>query len=59
MMKAVVQHEFGTADVLEFSDVDRPIVGDAEVLVAVKAAGTHIGDWLVMNGLPYAIRAMG
>ena len=58
-MKAVVQHEFGTADVLEFSDVDRPIVGDAEVLVAVKAAGTHIGDWLVMNGLPYAIRAMG
>lgn len=58
-MKAVVQHEFGTADVLEFSDVDRPIIGDAEVLVAVKAAGTHIGDWLVMNGLPYAIRAMG
>jgi len=58
-MKAIVQNEYGSADVLELSEIDMPEVGDSDVLVAVKAAGTHIGDWLVMNGLPYVIRAMG
>ncbi len=58
-MKAIVQHEYGTADVLKFDDIAKPEVAANEVLVEVKAAGTHIGDWLVMNGLPYVIRAMG
>jgi len=58
-VKAIVQHEYGSADVLEFSEIDKPEIGDEEVLVGVRAAGIHIGDWLVMNGLPYVIRAMG
>lgn len=58
-MKAVVQHEYGTADVLRLDEVAKPKVAANEILVEVKAAGTHIGDWLVMNGLPYLIRAMG
>ncbi|MGB9358827.1 MAG: NAD(P)-dependent alcohol dehydrogenase [Acidimicrobiia bacterium] len=58
-MKAIVQHEYGTADVLQFDDIATPEVAANEVLVEVEAAGTHIGDWLVMNGLPYLIRAMG
>jgi len=58
-MKATVQNEYGTADVLKLDGIDKPGVADNEVLVEVKAAGTHIGDWLVMNGLPYVIRAMG
>jgi NADPH:quinone reductase-like Zn-dependent oxidoreductase len=58
-MKAIVQHEYGTADVLKVGEIDKPDVADTEVLVEVEAAGTHIGDWLVMNGLPYLIRAIG
>jgi NADPH:quinone reductase-like Zn-dependent oxidoreductase len=59
VMRAVVQYEYGSADVLDLVDIGKPEVGDDEVLVGVRAAGIHIGDWLVMNGLPYMIRAMG
>ena len=59
-MQAIVQEEFGApADVLELGDIARPVPDDDEVLVRVQAAGVHIGDWLVMNGLPYLIRVMG
>ena len=58
-MKAIVQHEYGSADVLDLTEIDKPEIGDNDVLVVVRAAGIHIGDWLVMNGLPYLIRAMG
>jgi NADPH:quinone reductase-like Zn-dependent oxidoreductase len=59
-MQAIVQEEFGApAEVLELSEIDRPVPTDDEVLVRIQAAGAHIGDWLVMNGLPYLIRVMG
>ena len=55
-MKAIVQDRYGGPDVLEFSDIDRPVPNDNEVLVQVQAAGLHRGDWHVMTGLPYLIR---
>ena len=55
-MKAIVQDRYGGPDVLEFSDIDRPVPKDNEVLVQVQAAGLHRGDWHVMTGLPYLIR---
>ena len=59
-MKAIVQYRYGPSDdVLELQDIDQPVVKDDEVLVRVHAAGVHIGDWLVMRGLPYLIRLMG
>jgi NADPH:quinone reductase-like Zn-dependent oxidoreductase len=58
-MKAIVYHEYGSTDVLEFKDIDKPAVKDDEVLVRVHSAGVAIGDWLVMGGLPYLIRLMG
>jgi NADPH:quinone reductase-like Zn-dependent oxidoreductase len=58
-MKAIVQRIYGSADVLEFSDIDRPEVGDDDVLVRVQAASVHIGDWHVMTGLPYMLRVVG
>jgi len=58
-MRAVVQYGYGSADVLDLVEIGKPDIGDDEVLVGVRAAGIHIGDWLVMNGLPYMIRAMG
>ncbi len=58
-MKAIVQSMYGSADVLEFVDIDRPVIGDSDVLVRVHAASLHIGDWHVMTGLPYMLRIVG
>ena len=55
-MKAIVQDRYGSADVLEVRDIDKPGIGDDEVLVRVHAAGVHIGDWHLMAGLPYVVR---
>jgi NADPH:quinone reductase-like Zn-dependent oxidoreductase len=55
-MKAIVQDTYGSADVLKFADIDRPVPKDGEVLIRVHAAGLHRGDWHVMTGLPYLIR---
>jgi NADPH:quinone reductase-like Zn-dependent oxidoreductase len=58
-MRAVVRHRYGSADVLELSDVDVPRAGDDEVLVRVHAAGIDRGAWHIMAGLPYLIRVAG
>jgi NADPH:quinone reductase-like Zn-dependent oxidoreductase len=60
-MKAIVQDEYGTApeDVLRLAEIDRPTVGDDEVLVRVAAASVDRGTWHVMAGLPYPIRLAG
>jgi NADPH:quinone reductase-like Zn-dependent oxidoreductase len=56
MMQAIVQNRYGSADVLKLEEIDRPRVGDDEVLVRVHAAGVHQGDWHFMTGLPYLAR---
>ena len=55
-MKAVVQEEYGPPDVLELKDMDKPVVGDDDVLVRVHAAAVHPGDYFVMTGVPYVVR---
>ncbi len=58
-MKAIVQEAFGSADVLELRDVERPSPGDGEVLVQVRAAGVDPGVWHLMTGVPYLMRVIG
>ena len=57
-MRAVVQHGYGSADVLQLTDIDKPTIGDNEVLVRVRAAGVNPADWAIMGGLPYIARPM-
>ncbi|HKQ00807.1 MAG TPA: NAD(P)-dependent alcohol dehydrogenase [Actinomycetes bacterium] len=57
-MKAIVQDTYGSMDVLELREIDRPVPTDNLVLVQVRAAGLHRGDWHVMTGLPYMIRVV-
>src|SRR6202165_3365916 len=57
-MRAVVQHGYGSADVLQLTDTDKPPSGDNEVLVRVRAAGVNPADWAIMGGLPYIARPM-
>ncbi len=58
-MKAIVYTEYGSSDVLELRDIDRPEIADEEVLVRVHAAGVDRGVWHIMTGLPYPIRLAG
>ena len=58
-MKAIMHDEYGTADVLELRDINRPEIEDDELLVRVHAAGVDRGVWHVMTGLPYPIRLAG
>jgi NADPH:quinone reductase-like Zn-dependent oxidoreductase len=58
-MKAIVQDEYGSPDVLELRDIDIPEIKDEEVLVRVHAAGVGRDVWHVMAGLPYPIRLAG
>jgi NADPH:quinone reductase-like Zn-dependent oxidoreductase len=58
-MRAIVQAEYGSADVLRIGKIERPTIGDREVLVRVHAAGLDRGTWHQMAGLPYLMRVMG
>ncbi len=58
-MKAIVQDTYGSPGVLELRDIDKPEIGDDEVLVRVHAAGVDRGVWHLMTGLPYPIRLAG
>ncbi len=56
LMKAIVYRCYGSPDVLEFEDVEKPTPADDEVLVKVHAASVNPLDWHYMRGSPYIMR---
>ncbi len=58
-MKAIVQDRYGSPDVLEVREIDKPVVGEDEVVVRVHAAGLDQGVWHFVAGLPYLFRLAG
>ncbi|HEX3395770.1 MAG TPA: NAD(P)-dependent alcohol dehydrogenase [Steroidobacteraceae bacterium] len=57
-MKAIVYRCYGSADVLKFEDIAKPIAADDRVLVKVHAASVNPLDWHYMQGKPYVMRPM-
>ena len=55
-MKAILFTEYGSADVLQFTDVEKPAPGDNEVLIKVYAASANPLDWHSMRGAPFIAR---
>lgn len=55
-MKAVVYQEYGSPDVLELRDVEKPEVADDELLVRVHATSVNPVDWHTMTGSPLLVR---
>jgi NADPH:quinone reductase-like Zn-dependent oxidoreductase len=55
-MQAIIQDKYGSPEVLETRDIERPQIGDNEVLVHVHAASVHVGDLILMTGTPYLMR---
>ena len=55
-MKAIVYSEYGSPDVLQVKEVERPIPKDDEVLVKVHAASINSWDWDMLTGRPFEYR---
>ena len=55
-MKAIVRERYGSPDVLELKDIEKPLVDDDSVLVRVRAASINAYDWHMMRGSPYLVR---
>ena len=57
-MKAIVQDEYGSPNVLKLEEMDKPALQDGQVLVRVYASSVNAGDWHLMRGTPFLIRLM-
>jgi NADPH:quinone reductase-like Zn-dependent oxidoreductase len=55
-VKAIVRGRYGSPDVLELAEIDKPEPGDDEVLVRVHAASVNPADWHFLRGTPYIAR---
>ncbi len=55
-MKAIVYHRYGSPDVLQWEEIEKPTPGDNEVLLRVRAASVNPLDWHFMRGMPYVVR---
>jgi len=55
-MNAIVQYDYGSPDVLEIQEVDKPVVDDDHVLVRVHAASVNPYDWHMMRARPHFVR---
>ncbi len=49
-MKAVITKEYGSIDVLNIENVEKPVIGEDEILVEVKAASINPLDWRIRTG---------
>jgi NADPH:quinone reductase-like Zn-dependent oxidoreductase len=58
-MKAIVQDRYGSPDVFELREIEKPSVKDDEVLVRVRATSVHPDVWHAMRGVPLVLRIMG
>jgi len=58
-VKAMTQDRYGSADVLALDEIDKPTVGEDEVLIRVRAAGVGPDVWHLITGRPYLVRLMG
>ena len=55
-MKAIVYYNYGSPDVLNLEEVDKPIPKDDDVLIKVHAASVNPLEWHFMRGKPLFMR---
>jgi NADPH:quinone reductase-like Zn-dependent oxidoreductase len=58
-MKAIVYTKYGSPDVMQFKEVEKPAPMDDEVLVRVQAASVNAYDWHFLTADVFLIRLMG
>jgi NADPH:quinone reductase-like Zn-dependent oxidoreductase len=55
-MKAAVYTRYGPPDVVQISDVEKPVPNDNEVLIKIRAASVNPLDWHFIRGAPHILR---
>jgi NADPH:quinone reductase-like Zn-dependent oxidoreductase len=58
-VKAIVQVAYGLPRALELRDIQRPRIGDGQILVKVHAASLNALDFHIARGMPYLTRSGG
>ena len=58
-MKAIVHTKYGSSDVLQLKEVERPLPEDNEVLIKVQAVSVNRSDWEGLTGSPLYARFGG
>jgi NADPH:quinone reductase-like Zn-dependent oxidoreductase len=58
-MRGIVHNRYGSPDVLELDEIEKPEVAEDGVLVRVHAASVNRLDWYGVTGTPYVARVMG
>ena len=58
-MKAFLYHNYGSADVLQMEEVERPFPKDNEVLVKVHSSSVNAADWHGLSADIFLVRVMG
>ena len=58
-MKAIIRTTYGSADILESREIDKPVPKDDELLLKVHAASVNPLDWHILRGEPFLVRLMG
>lgn len=55
-MKAFMYKKYGSPDVLELTEVEKPTPKDHQVLVKIKAASLNFGNLVLLRGEPFLAR---
>lgn len=57
-MKAIVHHRYGSSEAIQYADVEKPVVGDNQVLVKVLASSLNAADWHMLSADIFLVRLM-
>lgn len=58
-MKAIVSLKYGTPDILQLKEVEKPVPKDNEVLIKIHATSVNAADWHLLTADIFLIRLMG
>jgi NADPH:quinone reductase-like Zn-dependent oxidoreductase len=57
-MKAIVYYNYGSPDVLQLKEIERPTAANSDVLIKVRAASVNPLDCGELKGVPFIFRML-